>query len=247
MERRENMEQEGSAEHMGRAERGRRRKKPGAARGFARVPDSLGEHVGFDQLLEAFAEGEALVANTSIHGIELAYEDAGEATFDTVLFRSCQFEGVDFSGCTFRDVRFESCRFVRCSMERAWLNRCDFAACSAPGINMLHARLAAVGFWDTDLSFANLSETSIDQMRVASSRLREAALQSARLKRCEFVQSDLIRLDVFRTPLKGIDVSTCDFAAPVLSSDYRELRGAVVSPSQALELAGLLGVVVADE
>lgn len=217
------------------------------ARCFARVPNSIGEHVGFDQLLDAFAEGEALVTNTSVHGVELACEDAGEATFDTVLFRSCQFDGVDFSGCTFRDVRFESCRFTRVSMERAWLNRCDFISCSAPGLNLLSSRLASVLIADSDFSLANLSETSIDQLRVTSSRLREAALQSVRLKRCEFKQSDLVRLDVFRTPLKGIDVSSCEFSAPVLSSDYRELRGARVSPSQALELASLLGVEVADE
>lgn len=154
------------------------------ARCFARVPNSIGEHVGFDQLLDAFAEGEALVANTSVHGVELACEDAGEATFDTVLFRSCQFDGVDFSGCTFRDVRFESCRFTRVSMERAWLNRCDFISCSAPGLNLLSSRLASVLIADSDFSLANLSETSIDQLRVTSSRLREAALQSVRLKRC---------------------------------------------------------------
>lgn len=216
-------------------------------RGFARVPDSIGEHVGFDRLLDAFAEGEALVANTSVRGVELAYEEAAEATFDTVLFRSCQFEGVDFSGCTFRDVRFEGCRFIRCSMERAWLNRCDFSSCSAPGLNLLSARLAGVSVVDSDFSLANLSETSVDRWRVVSSRLSEASLQSARLKRCEFVQSDLTRVDVFRTPLKGLDVSDCQFAAPILSSDHRELRGLVVSPAQALELAGLLGVVVADE
>lgn len=132
------------------------------ARCFARVPNSIGEHVGFDQLLDAFAEGEALVANTSVHGVELACEDAGEATFDTVLFRSCQFDGVDFSGCTFRDVRFESCRFTRVSMERAWLNRCDFISCSAPGLNLLSSRLASVLIADSDFSLANLSETSID-------------------------------------------------------------------------------------
>ncbi len=217
------------------------------ARCFARVPNSIGEHVGFDQLLDAFAEGEAQVTNTSVHGVELACEDAGEATFDTVLFRSCQFDGVDFSGCTFRDVRLRAAALPGSLWNARGLTAATSSRAPRRGFNLLSSRLASVLIADSDFSLANLSETSIDQLRVTSSRLREAALQSVRLKRCEFKQSDLVRLDVFRTPLKGIDVSSCEFSAPVLSSDYRELRGARVSPSQALELASLLGVEVADE
>lgn len=156
--------------------------KSSRARCFARVPNSIGEHVGFDQLLDAFAEGEALVANTSVHGVELAYEDAGEATFDTVLFRSCQFDGVDFSGCTFRDVRFESCRFTRVSMERAWLNRCDFISCSAPGLNLLSSRLAGVLIADSDFrsrTYPRPRSTSCAQPLPACERPRCKAFGSS--------------------------------------------------------------------
>ena len=98
----------------------------------------------------------------------------------------------------------------------------------------------------SDLSYANLSETSIDRLRADRTRFTEAALQRARLKRVEFDGCDLTRLDVFGTPLAGIDVSSCDFAVPVLSADFRELRGCTVSPEQALALAELLGVHIAE-
>ena len=58
---------------------------------------------------------------------------------------------------------------------------------------------------------------------------------------------DLTRIDVFRTSLSGIDLSGCTFEAPVLSSDFHELRGTTVSVEQALALAGLLGVRIADD
>lgn len=214
---------------------------------FARVGDALGAHMDVEELLDAFAEGEGLIANTAFHGVALAYEAAESATFDTVLFRGCEFDGVDFSGCTFRDVRFEGCRFTRCSMERAWLSRCDILSCSAPGLNLLQARLSSVLFEETDLSYANLSETSIDRVAIRASRLREAAMQAVKAKRLVFSDSDLTRLDVFGTKLAGIDLSTCAFEAPVLSADYRELRGAVVSAEQALSLSTLLGFVIAEE
>ena len=72
-------------------------------------------------------------------------------------------------------------------------------------------------------------------------------MQRAKLKHVRLDKTDLTRLDVFGTPLCGIDVSTCAFSAPVLSSDYRELRGAQVSAEQAMDIALLLGVRIAEE
>lgn len=58
---------------------------------------------------------------------------------------------------------------------------------------------------------------------------------------------DLTRIDVFKTPLSGVDVSCCTFAAPVVSGDYHELRDLTVNAEQALALSGLLGIQLADE
>lgn len=216
-----------------------------AGRGFAHVPEALGSHMDSEELLDRFAEGEAVVSNTAFAGLELAYDDAREATFETVVFRSCVFDGVDFSGCTLRDVRFSGCRFVRCTMDRAWLDHVDFRDCSAPGLSLMKARLASVALLESDLSYANLSETKIDRLRVRGGRLVEAALQRSRLRSIELEGCDLTRLDVFGTSLSGVDVSTCTFAAPVLSANRSELRGLTVSPEQAISLAELLGVTVA--
>lgn len=213
---------------------------------FARVPERLQEHIDRYELIGLLSEGEALVANAGFIGLELSYDDAQAATFDTVLFRECVFDNVDFRACTFRDVRFESCRFIRSVMDKGWLNRVDFTGCSAPGLSLLHARLAQVSARDTDLSYANLSEASVDRLRLTGCKLREAAVQRAKLKHVRLDACDLVRLDVYGTPLKGIDLSGCAFAAPVLSQDYRELRGATVSAEQAVALAQLLGVTIAE-
>ena len=157
------------------------------------------------------------------------------------------FEQVDFGDCTFRDVRFEQCRFIGCTMGKGWLNRVDLRDCSAPGLSLLQARLSQVSAAACDLSFANISETSIDHMALRDCRMREAAFQRAKLRHVSWADCDLTRIDVFGTSLAGIDVSTCLFQAPVLSGDYRELRGLVVSPEQALSLATLLGVRIAEE
>ncbi len=132
-------------------------------------------------------------------------------------------------------------------MEGAWLDRCDFVDCSAPGLNLLRARLSNVSFAACDLSFANFSETRIGPVTARDARFVEAAMQGAKLGKLRLDGCDLTRVDVFKASLKGVDVSRCAFSAPVVSSDYRELRGLTVNAEQALALSGLLGIGIADD
>lgn len=84
-------------------------------------------------------------------------------------------------------------------------------------------------------------------MRARETSFAESSWHSVRLRRAAFDACDLTQADVFRTPLAGIDLSTCDIQGIVVSSDFRELRNCLVSPLQAVELAGLLGVKVKEE
>lgn len=52
----------------------------------------------------------------------------------------------------------------------------------------------------------------------------------------------MIRTELFRTSLKGIDLSNCDISGIIISDLFSELRGAEVSYEQAAELARLLGI-----
>lgn len=217
-----------------------------APSGYAAV-GTMSERMGSDELIAVFSEGDGYASRALVEDVELAYECADGATFEHMVFRDCLFEQIDFRDCTFRDVRFEGCRLIGCTMDKAWLNRVDLRDCSAPGLSLLQARLAQVGVRASDLSYANLSEASIDHLTVHDCKLREAAMQRAKLKHVRLDKTDLTRLDVFGTPLCGIDVSTCAFSAPVLSGDYRELRGAQVSAEQAMDIALLLGVRIAEE
>ena len=102
-------------------------------------------------------------------------------------------------------------------MAKGWLNRVDLRDCSAQGLSLLQARLSQVSAAACDLSFANISETSIDHMALRDCRMCEAAFQRAKLRHVSLADCDLTRIDVFGTSLAGIDVSACLFQAPVLS------------------------------
>lgn len=216
-------------------------------RRFAQVRDDLGCNLSQDGLLAALTTPDAHVANTAFTGLELADVAADGTVFENVAFRSCTFERVNLSNCTFTDVLFSGCRFVRCDLGRSWLNRVDFRSCSAPGLFFLKGRLSGVSLVDSQLAYADLSEASVDQLAASETKLSEASFHATRLRHLALDRCDLSRATFFRTSLSGVDLSTCDIAGLRVSSDLRELRGAVIDPDQAAELMGLLGIKIKED
>ena len=221
--------------------------RPRRPRRFAQVRDDLGHNVSREELLAALSTPDARVSNTAFSGLELADAVADGTVFENVAFRSCTFERVNLSNCTFTDVLFSGCRFVRCDLGRSWLNRCDFRSCLAPGLSFLKGRLTGVSLADCQLSYADFSEAAVDQLVASETRLSEASFHATRLRHLALSGCDLTRAAFFRTSLAGVDLSSCDIAGLRVSSDLRELRGAVIEADQAVELVGLLGVHIKEE
>ncbi|MDD3486314.1 MAG: pentapeptide repeat-containing protein, partial [Atopobiaceae bacterium] len=92
--------------------------------------------------------------------------------------------------------------------------------------------------------YANLGKTILERTSITDSRCKEAFVQEARLKHTRLDGVDLTRADFFRTSLKGVDLSGCTIDGISVSEDFRELKGAKVSPEQAVGLAMLLGVTI---
>lgn len=217
------------------------------ARRFAQVRDDLGCNLSQDEFLAALMTPDAHVSNTAFTGLELADVAADGTVFENVAFRSCTFERVNLSNCTFTDVLFSGCRFVRCDLGRSWLNRVDFRSCSAPVLSFLKSRLTGVSLVDSQLAYADLSETTVDQLVASETKLSEASFHATKLRHLALDRCDLSRATFFRTSLSGVDLSTCDISGLRVSSDLRELRGAVIDPDQAAELMGLLGIKIKEE
>ena len=170
---------------------------------FAACQIRLGS-TSVDQLLDAFAEGEALVANTSVTGSSSPVRM--QARRRLIPFSSAPASSmVSTFPVTVSRRAFESCTLPR----SLWSARGLTAATSsvpAPGLNLLSSRLAGVLIADSVSSLANLSETSIRSVaRNLFSRLREAALQkrSTQALRVQ-AKTTWCAWTCSGTPLKGI-------------------------------------------
>ncbi len=162
--------------------------------------------------------------------------------FHDCVFENCRFTDSDFKKSEFIDVIFRTCDFSGCSFESAYFNRCAFLSCKAVGGNLHRAFLQDVSLADSSLRYANFTLSKWRSVLVAHTSLAEAALEECAFKNIIFDKADLTRAQFFKTPLKGVDLSSSRIDG--ISVSPYELNGAKVNAAQAAELAKLLGLIV---
>lgn len=90
------------------------------------------------------------------------------------------------------------------------------------------------------MDYLSLSECKLDRVIFEECRLRESLWGDVKLPKVRFDHCDLNRAQWLRTPLMGIDLSTCQI--PGWNISLFDLKGAKVTAAQVIELSGLLGV-----
>lgn len=146
--------------------------------------------------------------------------DIGDATVDA---QDAHLVDLDLSG-----RRFEG--LTRVHLERCRLTGADFG----------EARLRDVRFTDCALDLTSLRATTIERTAVAGGRVDEADLSGARCTDVVLAGVDVAGLRLEGARLDRVDVTDADIDAV---ADLRELRGCILSPTQAVALAPRLAQV----
>ncbi len=176
-------------------------------------------------------------------------ESCPEENFKGMEALRCRFVKCDFSGCNFeqagfRDAVFEGCDLSNCDFSKAAFQRVAFISCKLMGTDFVEAFLKHARFSGCVGEYANFADCKIQDTAFENCRLRSAAFVRCRLS-ATFTLCELTGATVEQTPLKDFDLRTCQLAG--LQITLSDLRGAVVTPLQAAELAALLGLVIRDQ
>lgn len=140
--------------------------------------------------------------------------DIGEATLDA---QDAHLVDLDLSG-----RRVEG--LTRVHLERCRLTGADFG----------EARLRDVRFTDSALDLTSFRATTIERTVVAGGRVDEADLSAARCTDVVLAGIDVAGLRLEGARFERVDVTDAEVDAVV---DLRELRGCILSPTQAVALA----------
>ena len=181
-------------------------------------------------------------------------ETIAEMTFLHLRFGPAELRGLEFAHC-----RFEGCSFAGCRMDRLYLKESVLEQCDLSGWTAADATFASVVWQDCRLSGAQLSGSvfrdcalercAADYLSLSGCTLRGCAFSDCRMPEAFFDGCRPTRLrlsgclltgsDFTGTPLKGIDLT--DDEIDGLRVAGPELRGAIVNPAQACELARAAG------
>lgn len=181
-----------------------------------------------------------------IKGAVLANEDLSDCSFKACVFENCRLTDCRFLNTDFTDVEFISCDFSGSDFSQGYFCRCRISSCKGVGVNMLDACLKQLSLHDSNFMYMNLGKTTMKNCAVS-----ESDLSCARFCECTQAQVTLSKVRLtgasfFTTPLKDLDFSDSQIDGLIVSESGQELKGAVVSPYQASELAKLLGVRIKD-
>lgn len=180
------------------------------------------------------------------------HEIVEEVTGEFLSVSHCRIEHTLFSGCRFHKSQFSDVLFSHCDLSNIRLSGCgfhrvEFAECKLTGTDLSESIFNQVVFRGCRGEYMNLSEGKLRHLVFEDCLMRGAAFDGCQLLDTEFGGCNLSEAEFHRTPLKGIDLSACEITGiRVGSVAAGELKGAVVTSLQALELARLLGIHICD-
>lgn len=89
-----------------------------------------------------------------------------------------------------------------------------------------------------------MGDGKLDRVAFERCRLRESLWSNVKLVKARFDECDVTRAQWMRTPLRGLNMATCEIAGWTI--DLFDLRGMKVTAIQAVQLSGLLGIEIVE-
>ena len=166
------------------------------------------------------------------------------AEFRDCFFKKCSFQGIRWKNAAFQNCVFVDCDLSNAHLSEAFLRRCRFVGCKMVGCDLSYAIFRDVTFEKSVMRFLNLSFGKWNGVCFTECDLSESSVMALQENRGLILEESTLRRTEFtETSLKDVDLTTNEIGG-LLVSGARELKGAIVTEIQAIQLASLLGVIV---
>ena len=182
--------------------------------------------------------------NVCVDGIVLSKEDISSLSFNQVKFKNCEFVDCDFEKASFVNVIFEKCDFSNSNFENSYFSCCEIISSKWIGARFVNSSIKDFTVNESNFNFAILDKANLRHIRFSNTTLNNANITESALKDVELEDVELVNANFFKTSLKGIDFTKSQIGGISMSNNFAELKGAIVNPFQASELAKLLGVII---
>lgn len=112
------------------------------------------------------------------------------------------------------------------------------------GVNLHHSVLKHTEITDGNFKLSNLDSCRFDHVSICETSMEHGNITACKMKDIQVLRTDFTLASFFKTPLRGIDFTECTIDRITVSEELSELKGVIINPYQAVELAKLLGVII---
>lgn len=207
------------------------------------APGALLLEPDFAALAALCKREERPVTARRVKGAVLTGADLSGLSLSGVVLEGCRLLGCRLEA-DFTDVLVQGCDLSNCVFTDAYFLRTAFVSCKGVGAVFSESRLRQVTMERSAFSFANFDGAKGDRLHLKGCKLDCASLSACELRRLVMEETDFTGASFFKTPLAGLDFTSCTIEGMQVSSSLSELKGAVVTAYQAAGLAKLMGLVI---
>lgn len=209
-------------------------------------PLGIGAHASFANLRPF------VIANLSSEDKVTDCEITGEArqqSFESVEVSHCRMQEVRCAGCTLDRFDVEETEFMKCDLanakfEQSIFRNATFSGCRLTGASFTQSNFKQVLMKDCKANLASFRFCTFASCRFQHCDFHGADFQGANLSGAVFRDCTLTETQMSQALLHGADVRTCNIDG--LKIGIPELQGMVLSHSQFLLVADLVGITVKE-
>lgn len=177
---------------------------------------------------------------------EYQFQDASiHETCELLRIDACIFKNIDFKHSIFTKCEFIDCIFDHCDLSNVDLSdnsfhRVEFKNCRCVGLDISNSMFQDTLFENIQGNYMNFSYSSYKQVEFIKNDFENASFNHVKFSDIEFKECNLKKCELIHTPLKNLDISTCDINDWLITIE--DIKGLCIAPSQAEMITALLGV-----
>ncbi len=196
-------------------------------------------HIAVSEIQDEDGFRDSCICDCSIES-----QSAAHVSFERVIFKNVEFKAVALDQLELTDTRFENCDLSNVAFNGAIIHRTEFINCKLVGLNLSDAALHNVYIEGCNGRFALISYARMKRVVFSNSVFENSNFQNSHFEKIQFSECNLRLSQMSGTSLSGIDLSSCDLEG--LGIQPEDLRGAIVTPLQAVDFSKLLGLIVKE-
>lgn len=192
---------------------------------------------------ETFGDGS--VVEGLVSDGDLSARIGQDVTFDRAHVRRCNLSECSFKLAQLLDSRLDGCDLANGRWEKAHVQRAELIGCRLVGWALVDSQVSNLLIQRCNAELSRFHDTAFHATRFEVCSFKAASFEGADLRGVVFRGCDLRGADLRRAKLKGTDVRGCDLDG--IKIGVGDVKGFIVTPQQAVELAALFGVDVRVE